>query len=323
MRPRFLAPAVILIAAFLVPLIMTFSGASASPSAHLRPSRPCPSPQHHGCRTPTPTPTVTTPPPTTPPPTTPPPTTPPPTTSLCKEPLGANCGPYSYPGIPMSNGFDTYVGAQNVGSLAGTTALTTATDPGNWSVLANAVPAGYEGVQIYANVQQLTNDWNGSGWQNCDPNCKNTPLASLSHFTINYSETDPATGVYQWSPDIWQEGYPSDVMFWADVMNRCNEGAFGGTVLGHTTLGGQNWTVHRYGGAGAEIIFVLDGAGGPGTCAQQKSGSIDIKAGLEWLAAGGYIPSPVILTQVNSGWEICSSAGGTFTMKAYSMSAGV
>jgi len=42
-------------------------------------------------------------------------------------------------------------------------------------------------------------------------------------------------------------------------------GAFGSTLLGHAVIDGQSWTVHRYGGYGAEIIFVLDGAGGSGS----------------------------------------------------------
>jgi hypothetical protein len=212
---------------------------------------------------------------------------------------------------------------QRVGPNPGTAETLTATNPGHWSVTANDVPYGYTGVQMFDAVQQLTNNWNGSGWGNCDPNCKDTPLGSLSHLTITYAETSPDAGIFEYAPDIWQENYQSDVMFWADTLNRCNGGAFGGTILGHAVLEGQNWTVHRYGGAGAEIIFVLDGPGGTGTCARQQAGTVDVKAGLEWLAAGGFIPNPVILTQVNTGFEICSSASGRFTVSSYSINAGV
>ena len=86
-------------------------------------------------------------------------------------------------------------------------------------------------------------------------------------------------------------------------------------------LGGQNWTVHRYGGAGAEIIFVLDGADGPGTCAQQASGTVDIKAGLEWLVSNGFESGPIVLSQINTGWEITQADNATFTVHSYSITA--
>jgi len=139
---------------------------------------------------------------------------------------------------------------------------------------------------------------------------------------INYDETSPGTGAsYEFSPDIWQSTYPTDVMFWTDTTGRCNTGAFGSTLLGHAVIDGQSWTVHRYGGYGAEIIFVLDGAGGSGTCAKQPSGAINIKAGLDWLVAGGFIPAHPVLSQVNSGWEITQASGATFTMHSYSITA--
>ena len=104
---------------------------------------------------------------------------------------------------------------------------------------------------------------------------------------VNYAETSPtsAASIYEFAPDVWSDNYASDVMFWVDTLGRCNEGAFGSTVLGHATIDGQGWTVHRYGGFGAEIIFVLDGPGGPGTCAQQHSGTVNIKAGFDWLTS--------------------------------------
>lgn len=242
-----------------------------------------------------------------------------PTGGACAT-LGQNCGPYAYSGIPMSNGFDTYIGPQNVGSNSGTTASVTAADPGSWTANVDAVPYDYGGVQVFANVQQLTNDWGGSGWNGS----QDTPLNSLSALTINYSESMPRTSDIsaEYAPDIWTEEYPSDIMFWADTQGRCNNGAYGGTVLGSATFGGQTWTVNRYGGAGAEIIFVLDSdPNTPDSCAQQTSGSIDIKAGLDWLENNGYISSTPHLTQINTGWEITSANHAAFTVNSYSITA--
>jgi hypothetical protein len=281
-------------------------------------SSPSPSPSASSA---TPTPTATTPTPTPTDTSTPTPTTTA-TGAACTTTLGNNCGPFSdSANIPMSNGFDTYVGPQNVGSNPGTTATNTVTDPGNWSSVVNALPLGYGGVQIFDNVQQLTNDWNGSGWGN---GSSDTPLSSLTSLKINYAESmgtrDTSTSA-EFAPDIWTEQYPSDVMFWADTTGRCNQGAYGSTVLGTASIDGQTWTVNRYGGAGAEIIFVLDNDPNvPNSCASQTTGSVDIKAGFDWLISHGIL-SAATFTQLNTGWEITSAANETFSMSSYSITA--
>ncbi len=195
-----------------------------------------------------------------------------------------------------------------------------AQSPGNWQVVANDVPYGFTGVQTFPDVQQLFNNWCGSGWGTCSAD---TPVSSLSQLKVTYAETSPrdTLSIYQFSPDVWLDNYGSDIMFWVDVQGRCNEGAFGGTVLGHAVIDGQSWTVHRYGSVGAEIIFVLDGTGGTGTCAQQSSGTIDIKAGIDWLTAGGFVSGPPVMSQLNTGWEITSADNATFRVSSYSITA--
>ena len=224
----------------------------------------------------------------------------------------------------MANGFNTYVSNQGVGPQRGTTETINANSPGDWEVVADAKPYGYTGVQTFPDVQQLTNDWCGSttNWSTC-ANPTDTPLASLSTLKVNYAERSPrdSRSIYEFAADVWTDNYGADVMFWVDTHGRCNEGAFGPTVLGHAVLGGQNWTVHRYGGAGAEIIFVLDGAGGAGTCAQQPAGTIDIKAGFDWLTAHGVVTGRVLVSQLNTGWEITSAANARFTVTGYSITA--
>jgi hypothetical protein len=59
----------------------------------------------------------------------------------------------------------------------------------------------------------------------------------------------------------------------------------------------------------------------PAGSAQQSSGTIDIKAGLDWLVAGGFIPGPEVVSQMNTGWEITSADNATFTMNSYSITA--
>jgi hypothetical protein len=214
---------------------------------------------------------------------------------------------------------------QGVGPQGGTTETLQANSPGDWQLTANDVPYGYTGVQTFPDAQQLFNNWDSvnGGWVNCGTHCVDTPLNSLSTLTVTYRETSPtdADSIYEFAPDVWSDGYGSDVMFWVDTHGRCNTGAFGGTVLGHAVLGGQSWTVHRYGGFGAEVIFVLDGAGGSGTCAQQASGTIDIKAGFDWLVANGFATGPQNISQLNTGWEITSADHTTFRVSGYSIQA--
>lgn len=242
--------------------------------------------------------------------------------ATCVAELGDGCGPYLVSKIPMSTGYDTYVSNQAVGANSGTTETVTAIDPGTWSLTADAVPYGYTGVQTFPDAQQLTNDWCGNGWGACQ-NPTDTPLSGLSALKVNYEESSPrdADSIYEFAADVWSN-YSSDVMFWVDTHGRCDEGAFGGTELGTAVLDGQSWTVHRYGGTGAEIIFVLDGADGSGTCAQQTSGTIDVKAGFDWLAGRGLIRNPTI-SQLNTGWEIASADHTTFSASNYSITATV
>jgi hypothetical protein len=109
-------------------------------------------------------------------------------------------------------------------------------------------------------------------------------------------------------------------MFWVDTNGRCDAGSFGSTLLGHFTMGGQGWTAHRYGNTyGDEIILVLDGPGGQGTCAQQSSGSIDVKAAFAWLSAGGWIPAHPVLSIIQTGWEMTGESNATFRLHSYSI----
>jgi hypothetical protein len=236
-------------------------------------------------------------------------------TWACVVPLGSNCGAYPpTDAIPMSNGNNTYVANQDTGAHGTETVY--ANSPSDWKVVADLADCG-GCVQTYPDVQQLTNDWNGNGWGDCGSTCANTPWRTLSTLKITYDETSPQTGAsYQFSPDVWGPG-PWDIMFWVDTHGRCNEGAFGPTLLGHLTIDGQTWTAHAY---GDEIIIVLDGAGGPGTCAQQSSGTINVKAGLDWLYANGHI-SGTTLEQINTGWEITQASNATFTVHDYSITA--
>jgi hypothetical protein len=234
-----------------------------------------------------------------------------------------------YPGIIPSNGWNTYV-ANNCWADPSCNQVLNANDGTDWQVTATE-PAGNGSVMTGPELQQQTNNWCTSlnVWDSqvqygCSPEGP-VPVSALSSWTSTYAESMPhnAQTTAEAAYDIWQVNYPSDVMIWLDTVNRCEPGAFGGTVLGTgLTIGGQAYDAYRYGGPGAEIIFVLEGGGGPGTCAQQPAGTVDILGVLGWLASHGYV-SNVAVSLVDFTFEICSTGGvpEDFAVTSYAMAA--
>jgi hypothetical protein len=239
-------------------------------------------------------------------------------------PLGGGCpnaNGYLDPAFsPYSNGYNTYVQNQEFGA-SGTQSLW-ANGPSDWKIVSNLADDGGR-VLTFPDAQQLY-------YQN---SMTDGPLmSSFSQFKVNYNETSPGgtANAYQFSPDLFFSNYgcstcSGDIMFWVDVNGRCNEGAYGPSLLGHFTMpDGSGWTAHRYDSSsnpahvnnGNEIILIKDGPGGQGTCAQDSSGAIDIKAGLAWLSSNGFMPADPRLQIVQTGWEITKSSNATFKVNS-------
>ena len=250
-------------------------------------------------------------------------TSPTPTGAACVQTTadGDHCGPYLYPPVIMSNEYDTYVGNNCWGDPT-CHFTTTVTDPGHWNTVATE-PAGQTAVVAYPDVQQLTNDWCGSGWNTA--RClspTDTPLSALTSLTSTFTEAMPHdTGtIAEFGYDLWTN-YSSDIMIWTDNVNR---GAGGAKLLASDqVIGGQSFDVYQYGGAGGEIIFSLNGAAGSGTFANETSGTVDILGTLAWVQSHGYA-SDITIGQIDAGWEICSTGGGpgTFTMSGFTLTGG-
>jgi hypothetical protein len=247
--------------------------------------------------------------------------TPPKTGTPCSA-TGAQgrCGPYSYPQIAMSNGFNTYTG-NNCWSDPSCNFVLTSYNPGNWSVTGTE-PAGHTGVQAYSNTSQLTNDWNGSGWGSggITPHT-DTPISALTSLSSSYAETMPHNSgtIAQAAWDIWLDnngGHPDEVMVWVDNVNR---GSGGAVQAGTTTVNGQDWTLYQY--RGGELIWSL---GAPGNFVRQGSGAVNLLALLNWLQAHGFVAPKAAISQLQFGWEICSTGGvkETFTVNSYHLKSG-
>jgi hypothetical protein len=229
------------------------------------------------------------------------------------------------PNIIMSNGFNTYA-ANNCWADPSCKQTLRANSPSDWQVTSTE-PAGNGSVMTGPELQQQTNNWCTSlgKWDSqtqfgCSPE-GDAPISALATFTSSFAESMPHNSqtIAEAAYDIWTN-YPSDIMVWTDTVGRCNEGAFGSTLLGTATIGGKNFTVHRYGGTGAEIIFVEDGAGGSGTCATDSSGTVDLKGVLQWVQDHGLV-SNASVSLLDFTFEICSTGGSpeTFSVSSYSV----
>jgi hypothetical protein len=225
----------------------------------------------------------------------------------------------------MSNGYDTYDGT-NCWAHPGCGYTLTAPDTSGtsatpWSVTAEE-PTGNTAVMSYPTTQQLTNDWCGSGWAGC-ASPTDAPLASLKSLSSSYAETMPhnsgTDAEAAW--DIWLSNNgaanSNEVMVWVDNVNRGSGGA--AKLANYTTPDGKAWTLYQYGGSGGELIWSL----GQGSFAQQASGTVDLLSLLNWLASHGYEGSGTAVSQVDFGWEICSTGGASekFTLGTYGITA--
>ena len=222
-------------------------------------------------------------------------------------------GPFPYPHITNTNGYNTYV-ANNMWAAGGTgmTQTLTAIDPGSWNVAAKA-PARNTGVLSYPNTQQLFNNWTGSGW-NGGGKLTDTPISKLTHLASTFAEkmnANPGT-VAEAAYDVWLSGTsgPKEIMIWVDNANR---GTGGATQIGTGTFGGQKWTLLQY--QGGEVIWSLN--------ANEQSGPVNILAMLRDLQSRGLASSGAAIGQIDFGFEICSTGGGpeTFLVSHYTLTA--
>jgi hypothetical protein len=220
---------------------------------------------------------------------------------LTSVPLGI-CGPYYYPPVTGSNGYNVnvqddfwnYENSQN-----GAQVLYTA-GPQDWYVVAN-FPKGNTAVMTYPDSDAIYNQPLVSSY---------TYLYSSFGAAMNLNPDTSAEAAY----DIWLNGYANEVMIWTDISNRstagCNSLAQGISFGGSHGVPTHLWNLCIYGGS--ELIWELDqqalGSGTPEVFGI-KRGSVDIYAMLTWLLNNGYLPSGTTLTQIEYGFEIASTGG--------------
>jgi hypothetical protein len=156
-------------------------------------------------------------------------------------------------------------------------------------------------------------------------------LSSINSYTSSFDITVPGNvGVWEAAYDIWLRtpgggNTRIEIMIW---MYTYKAGPISSVVATtKPTIGNYTWTVH-YGsnGTNATISFV-NTSPSTGTTANVTSGTVDIKAMLDWLIANnntqfGKFDNTWTLDQVQWGWEISSDGGATqeFINNSFSVS---
>jgi len=271
---------------------------------------------HWGQTAPTPTPSATVSPSPTPTPSVSPSPTPSPTGMACFLATFGACGPYLYPAITPSNGYNTYVanqdgacGGDTTGKYCGAQALTSY-NPGNFSLTAT-MPAGYDGVRSYPDIGQLFNNWGSGGFNGGS----DMPVTGVSAISSTYAETmNENSGTYaEAAYDIWTS--TNEVMVWVDTTPL--RGSGGAVQKGTGTLSGYPFTYYVYSdGNPADPplpIIKLN--------TNQRTGTIDLLAAIKYFQSQGVVASNATVDQLNFGWEICSTGGlpETFSVSNYSL----
>jgi hypothetical protein len=212
------------------------------------------------------------------------------------------CGPYAYPLVTGSDGYN--VNVQNdfwnyENSTNGAQVMYVAS-PKNWYVVAN-FPKGNTAVMTYPDSDAIYN----------------APLiSSYSYLYSSFGEwmqTSRDSSV-EAAYDIWLNGYSNEVMIWTDIDNRSLAGCT--PLASQISFGGSNgipehvWNLCQYGGS--ELVWELDQPSlGRGTSDVFgiTHGSVDVLAMLTYLMNNGYLPTTTTLTQLEYGFEICSTGG--------------
>jgi hypothetical protein len=233
------------------------------------------------------------------------------TAACVRTSTDGSCGPYDYPQNTDSDGYNTYVGNDMWNAIPGATQKLTATNPGNWNVVAN-LPAGNTAVVSYPSTSQQYPVPNGT-----DP----TPVADFtsmhSTFTENMNATKGTSAEAGY--DIWfdDSGASDELMVQNDMSNRGSCTDLG--IIATVAFGGsggvpvQKWNFCKY---GDELIWQLAPPPGDHSAVWGvHSGTVDLLAMMKWVISHRYLAAGSKLDSVGYGWEICSTGGQNETFQ--------
>ncbi len=173
----------------------------------------------------------------------------------------------------------------NVADYPGTTGTTNVCSPSSWNHTAVATNDGSGAVKTFPNVHE---------------DIENRTISSFSYLTSTFAAISPNTGIYNVAFDMWLNGIPNDeIMIWTDNYNQYPSGSKFASQL---NVGGYVWDVYATHDNGY-IAFV------PSNGVRITSGTIDIKAMLDYLVAQGKVSASSTVDQIGYGVEIVDTGG--------------
>ena len=173
----------------------------------------------------------------------------------------------------------------------------------SWNVTATADDSSHNGeVKTYPNVHV---DYHGSG-ANGEP-----AWSSFKGLRSTFAGQGPGVGVYDVAYDIWMNGVPGnrEIMIWTENHNQRPSGS---VVASGVELSGVTWDVWASGN-NSYLAFVPK--------SPLASGSLDLKAMIDYLVGKGRVPANSTLGQVCFGVEVVSTDGkpATFNFTDFSV----
>jgi Glycosyl hydrolase family 12 len=173
----------------------------------------------------------------------------------------------------------------------------------SWYVTATADNSNGDGaVKTYPNVHRDYHDW-GTG--------KEPAWSSFNTLRSTFAAKGSGTGIYNVAYDIWMNGVPGnrEIMIWTENHNQRPSGS---VVASGVVLSGITWDVWASGN-NSYLAFVPK--------SPLASGSLDLKAMIDYLVGKGRVPANSTLGQVCFGVEIVSTDGkpATFNFTDFSV----
>ena len=246
--------------------------------------------------------------------------------------LKGGCGPYPNDQSILINGRvpggvnepNPYVAQNNWGGNSAYTATLSANNTGDWRVTANVNPPQDGSVKAYPDA-----GW-GMPYDNAKAAAGQDPFSPVDSFASTVSSWNVSVPtdngkVDGWAGyDLWLNNWGNEVMIQPDIVANGSYSCSGPTA----TFSGKTW--HLCGPFGSEWVWhpgASDPAGGyQGASTPQNlpSGTIDVKAVLDWMMANGKLPANSTWTAGGFGFEVCETGGApaTFTVNDFKFGAG-
>jgi hypothetical protein len=208
------------------------------------------------------------------------------TGSVCTNPYFTTS---SSNGGVTDGGYYVHNNLWNAGGYPGTKGTTSVCSYHSWNHVATATNTGDGAVKTYPNVHK---DYSGR------------KISSFTTLTSKFSAVAPQVGIYNVGYDLWINGVPNDeVMIWTENRGQYPAGSRFATGV---SISGYTWDVYATSGNGY-IAFV------PSNGARHTSGTIDLKAMLNYLVSKGRRSASDTVDQVCYGVEIVSTGGSPAT----------